>query len=86
MRIMRFTFTAGFVVCIALALHAQQTPSQPAAGARAPGSGRGGGAAPGQLIGGTLTPAKPDARATAWVRVTEPNPRIDWVLPRAGQP
>ena len=66
MRIMRFTFTAGFVVCIALALHAQQTPSQPAAGARAPGSGRGGGAAPGQLIGGTLTPAKPDARGWGW--------------------
>ena len=35
------------------------------------------------LPGGTL---RPDARATAWVCATEPNPRIDWVLPRTGQP
>lgn len=35
------------------------------------------------LPGGRL---RPDARATAWVCVTEPNPRIDWVLPQTGRP
>ena len=60
--------TAGF----ALAIHADQGPAAPAgtpaqggAPAGRQGGGRAGGAA-GAPIGGTLTPAKPDARGWGW--------------------
>jgi 2-keto-3-deoxy-L-rhamnonate aldolase RhmA len=65
MRIVRFLVTAAFTLGVALALHAQQTAPPPSAGGRGE-SGRARGAAPGQLIGGTLTPAKPDGRGWGW--------------------
>jgi 2-keto-3-deoxy-L-rhamnonate aldolase RhmA len=69
MRIARFALST-FLLCTVLALQAEQAPQQPPGGAGGPGGGRAGGAArggtPGQLIGGTLTPAKPDARGWGW--------------------
>jgi 2-keto-3-deoxy-L-rhamnonate aldolase RhmA len=69
MRIARFALVTC-LFCTVLAVHAQQGggPAPAPAGARGqgPGRGPGGGGTPGQLIGGTLTPAKPDARGWGW--------------------
>src|SRR5690348_11803032 len=82
MRIARFTI-ATVLFGTALALHAQQPAQQPPPGARGQGGGRAAGpargGAPGQLIGGTLTPAKPDERGWGWqvkasVSPTTPRP------------
>jgi 2-keto-3-deoxy-L-rhamnonate aldolase RhmA len=75
MRIARFTIAITVTVCVlVLALQAQQAAPPPASGARGQGGGRAGGAAPGQLIGGTLTPAKPDARGWGWAVKASINP------------
>src|SRR5687768_6898171 len=68
--------TAGF----ALVIHADQGPAAPAgtpAQGGAPagqGGARGAGATPGKLIGGTLTPAKPDERGWGWAVKASINP------------
>lgn len=60
MRIARITLAAGLMVCfLGLGLRAQQGGAPPQAAGRA-------GGAPGTLIGGTLTPAKPDSRGRGW--------------------
>ncbi|MGE0593619.1 MAG: HpcH/HpaI aldolase/citrate lyase family protein [Vicinamibacterales bacterium] len=69
MRIARVTLAAGATLCVlGLAVQAQQaTPPAPAPG-RGQASRAGGQPDPpaGQLIGGTLTPASPDARGWGW--------------------
>ena len=78
MRIARFALVTG-LVCTVLAVHAQQgagpapAPAGPGGpGGRAAGAARGG--SPGQLIGGTLTPAKPDGRGWGWQVKASINP------------
>ncbi len=71
MRIARFTFAAGATLCVlGLAVQAQQATPPPApAPGRGQVVGRAGGQPDrpaGQLIGGTLTPASPDARGWGW--------------------
>ena len=66
--------TGGFAM-----VQAEQAPSPtPAATGQGPGGrqggGRAGGAADGKLIGGTLTPAKPDARGWGWQVKASINP------------
>jgi 2-keto-3-deoxy-L-rhamnonate aldolase RhmA len=75
MRIARFALVTC-LFCTALAVHAQQGagPAPAPGGARGQGGGRPGGGAPGQLIGGTLTPAKPDARGWGWQVKASINP------------
>ena len=67
MRMMRLVVAAGLMLVAGFAVHAQQGTPAPA-GARGAGRGAGaaGGGAPGQLIGGTLTPARADARGWGW--------------------
>ena len=68
MRILRAAAVAASIAAsFAIALDARQAPAQ--------GGGRVGGAAPaGQLIGGTLTPAKADARGWGWQVKASMNP------------
>jgi len=68
MRILRAAAVAASIAAsFAIALDARQAPAQ--------GGGRAGGAAPaGQLIGGTLTPAKADARGWGWQVKASMNP------------
>ena len=78
MRIARFVITSC-LLCAVLALHAQQGAPPAPGGPRGQGGGRAGGGTPGQLIGGTLTPAKADARGWGWqvkasVNATTPRP------------
>jgi 2-keto-3-deoxy-L-rhamnonate aldolase RhmA len=68
MRIIRLVLAACLASAVAFGVHAQGT-AQPPGGARGQGGGRGPGArggTPGQLIGGTLTPAKADERGWGW--------------------
>jgi 2-keto-3-deoxy-L-rhamnonate aldolase RhmA len=62
MRIVNFVVAAAITFGFAMGLHAQ-----------APAAGRGA-ATPGTLIGGTLTPAKPDARGWGWQVKASVNP------------
>ena len=73
MRMMRFVVAACLTFGVGLAAHAQQGTASPSAGARGPG-GRAAGAAAGQLIGGTLAPATPDARGWGWQVKASINP------------
>ena len=59
---------ACLVAGVVLVLHAEQGPAPGRAGGSAPG------AAGGKLIGGTLTPATPDARGWGWQVKAEINP------------
>src|SRR5688572_5011475 len=80
MRMMRFVVAASVTFCVGLSVHAQQAPTQPAAGTAPQGGGRAGGAraggTPGQLIGGTgtvaLTPV--DARGWGWQTKAQVSP------------
>jgi len=92
MRVLRAAAVAASIAAsFAIALDARQAPAQ--------GGGRVGGAAPaGQLIGGTLTPAKADARGWGWQVKASMNPstprplymvqngpaRDGWTPPRGG--
>src|SRR6188768_3111708 len=60
MRLKPVLVVACLTMPLALAVHAQQ--------------GAAGGGTPGQLIGGTLTPAKPDARGWGWQVKASINP------------
>ena len=66
MRSLRFVIAAWMAVSLAIVLQAAQ------GGGRAAGAA--GGATNGSLIGGTLTPAKPDARGWGWQVKAEINP------------
>jgi 2-keto-3-deoxy-L-rhamnonate aldolase RhmA len=72
---LRHVVAAAYVAAgLAIVLQAEQATAPAPAGAPGQGGGRTGGAAPGQLIGGTLTPAKPDARGWGWQVKASMNP------------
>jgi 2-keto-3-deoxy-L-rhamnonate aldolase RhmA len=60
MRIVTCVIGASLTAVLAMGLQAEQGPPP------AQGGGRGAGSEPGKLIGGTLTPAKADARGWGW--------------------
>ena len=68
--------TASVAVGLGIVLGAQQGAAPAPAGAGGQGRGRGaaGGTTPGTLIGGTLTPAKADARGWGWQVKASMNP------------
>ena len=78
MKFLRVLIAVSLTAGLAM-VQAEQAPSPtPAATGQGPGGrqggGRAGGAADGKLIGGTLTPAKPDARGWGWQVKASINP------------
>jgi 2-keto-3-deoxy-L-rhamnonate aldolase RhmA len=78
MRSLRF-LTACLAATLAMVISAEQNPTAPSAAPAGQGAGRGGGragaaAAGGAPIGGTLTPAKADARGWGWQVKASVNP------------
>src|SRR6187397_2581087 len=73
MRLKPVLVAVCLTVPVALGLHAQQGAT-PAAGAPGQGRASGAGGGSGQLIGGTLTPAKADARGWGWQVKASINP------------
>jgi 2-keto-3-deoxy-L-rhamnonate aldolase RhmA len=75
MSMKRVVVAACLTVGVGLGVHAQQGTSPAGGDARGQGGGRAGrGGTSGQLIGGTLTPAKPDARGWGWQVKASINP------------
>ena len=80
MKLRHFAAAVCAAAGLVIVLQAEQATSPAPAGAAAQGGGRTGGAgrgaaADGKLIGGTLTPATPDARGWGWQVKASVNPK-----------
>ncbi|MGH9242523.1 MAG: HpcH/HpaI aldolase family protein, partial [Vicinamibacterales bacterium] len=74
MRIVRLTLAVCITASLAMAIRAEQAPATGGAPGQGGRAGAGRGAATGAPIGGTLTPAKADARGWGWAVKASVNP------------